>query len=133
MGLIVTLAANDIDQSEFFYREILCLSVKRFTPQGSVHPVLMIHQGDATILLRQTEVLEATHPAAFQHLNRQARGIGTSLDLQIDNFNQVQRSIERHGITCIYESEDQQHNIHELWLYDPDNFLIILTQSTEVN
>lgn len=131
MGLIVTLAVNDIDQSEFFYREILNLSVERFTPQSSVHPVLMIHQGDATILLRQIEVLEATHPAAFQHLRRQARGTGTSFDLHIDNFDQVQRSIERHKIAVIYESEDQQHNIHELWLYDPDNYLIILTQTAQ--
>lgn len=129
MGLIVTLAVNDIDQSELFYRDILCLRVERFTPQGGIHPVLMIHQGDATILLRQCEVLEATHPAAFQHLKRQTRGVGTSLDLQINNFKQVQRNIERHQIPCLYESEDQQHNIHELWLYDPDHYLIIVTQT----
>ena len=130
MGLIVTLAVDAIDQSEHFYRDILCLSVERFTPQGSTHPILMIRQGDATILLRQSEVLEATHPAAFQHLDRQTRGVGTSLDLQTDNFSQVQRNIERQHIPCLYESDDQQHNIKELWLYDPDNYLIIVTQTT---
>lgn len=129
MGLIVTLAVNDIDQSELFYRDTLCLRVERFTPKGGQHPILMIHQGDATILLRQCEVLEATHPVAFQHLRRQTRGVGTSFDIQIDNFTQVQRNIERQHLTCLYESEDQQHNIHELWLYDPDDYLIILTQT----
>lgn len=130
MGLIVTLAVNDIDQSELFYRDILCLHVERFTPQGGTHPILMVHQGDATLLMRQCEVLEATHPAAFQHLRRQNRGVGSSFDIQIDNFSQVQRNIERRQIHCLYESEDQQHNIHELWLYDPDDYLIILTQTT---
>lgn len=129
MGLIVTLAVDDIDRSEFFYREIICLRVERFTPSGSEHPILMINQGDATILLRKTEVLEASHPAAFQHLKRQPRGIGASLDLHIDNISHVQRNIEREKIACLYESEDHQHHIHELWLYDPDNYLIILTQT----
>lgn len=133
MGLIVTLAVDDIDHSEFFYRDILCLRVERFIPPGSEQPILMINQGDATLLLRKIEVLEATHPAAFQHLKRQTRGVGISLDLQIDNIDQVQRNIERQKIACLYESEDHQHHIHELWLYDPDNYLIILTQTSNNN
>ncbi|MEA3464566.1 MAG: VOC family protein [Thermodesulfobacteriota bacterium] len=128
MSLIITLAVTDIDRSEYFYRDILQLPVKRFTAQGSSNPALLISHGDTSILLREAQVLEAHHPAAFQHLERQSRGVGVSFDFQIDNLALVQRVIERQQLSCLYELEDQEHGFRELWLYDPDHYLIILTQ-----
>lgn len=129
MSLTLTLAVTDIDRSEYFYRNILQLALERFTPQGSSNPVLLLRQGDATILLRETQVLEAHHPAAFQHLERQPRGVGISLDFEIDDLALVQRVIARQQLSCLYELEDREHGFHELWLYDPDHYLIILTQN----
>ena len=128
MSLIITLAIDNIDRSEYFYRDILQLPLERFTPANSLQPLLLIPQGDATILLRAAEELEAQHPAALQHLQRDARGVGMTLDFQIDNLDLVQRSIERQQLPTLHELEDQEHSIRELWLYDPDHYLIILTQ-----
>jgi catechol 2,3-dioxygenase-like lactoylglutathione lyase family enzyme len=128
MSLIVTLAVEDLDHSELFYRGVLELPVERFRPEGSHHDVLMISQGDATVLLRESAVLEAQHPAAFQHLDRQNHGVGLSLDFQVGHLNIVRTNLNRQEHPCLYELEDQEHGFSELWVYDPDNYLIILTQ-----
>jgi len=131
MSLILTLAIDDLDRSESFYRDVLDLPVQRFRPDDAAHELLMLPQGDTTVLLREAEVLEARHPAAFQHLDRQNRGVGLSLDFQVTDLNLIRNNLHRREHTCLYESEDQEHGIHELWLYDPDHYLLILTQVTQ--
>ncbi|MCD6527849.1 MAG: hypothetical protein J7K75_12740 [Desulfuromonas sp.] len=128
MSLILTLAIDNLDRSEFFYRSLLGLSVERFRPKDSNHELLLLNQGDATVLLREADLLEAQHPAAFQHLQRQPRGVGFSLDFQVDNLKAICSSLGKHQLCTLYELDDRQHGISELWLYDPDNYLIILTQ-----
>lgn len=133
MSLILTLAIDDLDRSEFFYRSLLDLPVERFHPKNSDHELLLINQGDSTLLLREATLLEAQHPAAFQHLQRQSRGVGISLDFQVENLNGIRSNIEKYQLSTLYELDDRQHGIDELWLYDPDNYLIILTQVDKVD
>lgn len=128
MGLLITLAVDDIDRSAHFYRDLLQLPLQRHTLDGSQEQMLLLEQGDTTILLRTTSAVEAGHPAALQHLQRQSRGIGVSFDFKVDNLDLILRCLERHHIATLHESDDQQHGIRELWLYDPDNYLLILTE-----
>ncbi|OQY16290.1 MAG: hypothetical protein B6I36_10480 [Desulfobacteraceae bacterium 4572_35.1] len=129
MSLIITLAIDNIDRSNYFYRDILQLPIQRHILQENNQEVLAITQGDSLILLREASEVEAEHPAALQHLQRQSRGVGVSFDFQVDNLEQIHHTIERQRLTLLYELDDQEHGIHELWLHDPDNYLIILTQS----
>ncbi len=124
MSLIITLAVEDLDRSEYFYRNILQLPVERYTTPSTI----IIRQGDATILLRDLREVTAEHPIALQHLHRQPLGVGISIELQIDNLAQILHCIAREQINYVYEIEDQEHRVHEIWLYDPDNYLIMLTQ-----
>lgn len=128
MGLIITLAVDDIDRSAHFYRDLLQLPLQYHTLHESQEEILLLEQGDTTILLRAAEAVEAEHPAALQHLQRQSKGVGISFDFKVDNLDLVLRCLERHHVATLHESDDQQHGIRELWLYDPDHYLLILTQ-----
>ena len=131
MGLIITLAVDDIARSAHFYRDLLQLPLQYHTLQDSTEEILLIEQGDTTILLRTSSAIEAEHPAALQHLRRQSKGVGVSFDFKIDNLDLILRCLERHHINALHESDDRQHGIRELWLYDPDHYLLILTEIAE--
>lgn len=128
MSLIITLAVDDIERSTRFYRDILQLPAERHTLKENNQDILLLKQGDSTILLRETAAVEAEHPAALQHLQRQPRGVGVSFDFQIENMDRVLHTIEQQGVSTLHEMDDREHGLRELWLYDPDHYLIILTQ-----
>ena len=128
MSMILTLAVDIIDASEHFYRNIIQLPVERFVAATNSSPALIIAQGDSTVILRPATTLQAQHPAAFQHFDRHCRGVGISIDFQVDDLNLCLRCLNNNNIDIIYELEDKEHGIRELWFYDPDNYLIILTQ-----
>ncbi|MBN2646092.1 MAG: VOC family protein [Desulfuromonadaceae bacterium] len=129
MSFLLTLAVENINRSEYFYRQILGLSLERLPGRDAGGDSLLLRQGDAAILLRAAEVLEARHPVAFQHLSRQNRGVGVSLDFSVADLKSIHRALERHQHTILYELEDEEHDFRELWCYDPDHYLIILSQT----
>jgi len=133
MSLIITLAVDDISRSAHFYRDLLQLPTQYHSMQDNHEEMLLIPQGDTTLLLRQVSAVEAEHPAALQHLQRQTRGVGISLDFKIDNLDIIIRTLEQNKVATLHELDDQQHGIRELWLYDPDHYLIILTQTSGDN
>lgn len=131
MDLTLTLAARDLDTTEFFYREILQLPIERFVPAEGHPPVLILGQGDFTILFRQQEVLEALHPAVFQHLERHPLGVGATLEFSVADLDPVQRAISRRQLHTLYELEDEEFDRREIWLHDPNGYLVILAQQGE--
>lgn len=129
MHIQLTLAIENIERSEHFYRNILQLEVERFTPPHAATALLLIRCGSSTLLLQEIQDFEAQHPAALQHLHRQARGVGVRIEFEIDHLEAVQRSLRHQQLGCLYELEDQQHGRREVWLYDPDHYLIALGQT----
>ncbi len=131
MGFTLTLAVNDLERTETFYREILGLRLQRLEPGESFPPLLMLPQGDAVILFRQSRHLEASHPALFQNIDRHAKGVGMTLELAIPDLEATGRAIRRHRLHLLYELEDDEHEHREFWLHDPDGYLLILSTTNQ--
>jgi hypothetical protein len=93
---------------------------------GSGPAGILLRQGDATILLRPTTDLVARHPPLFDSLNRHPRGLGVLLEFTIDPWAEVLRRLERRQIPLLYELEDDEFDRRELWLHDPDGYLLVL-------
>ncbi len=128
MSLSLTLAVDDLDRTERFYRDVLHFAVQRLVPAQGRPPVLLLREGDATILFREKEVLEAVHPAAFQHLDRHQRGTGMTIEFTVGDLRPVSRSLFRREWPVLYELEDDEHNRRELWLHDPDGYVLVLME-----
>ncbi|WP_432822392.1 VOC family protein [Trichloromonas sp.] len=128
MNLTLTLGVVDLDQTADFYRDILHLPIERFLPGAGHQPLLMLRRGDATILFRQLETLEAQHPALFQSLHRHPLGIGMTLEFIAADLKPVLRAIDRQQLHLLYELEDDEFDRHEIWLHDPNGYLVILCQ-----
>ena len=131
MSFTLTPAVQDIDRTELFYREILQFSVERFVPAEGHPPVLLLKDGDALLLFREREVLSAMHPAIFEHLDRHPAGTGLTLEFTVDDLRPICRILDRRRMHVLYELEDAQHRRREVWLHDPDGYLVILNQEPE--
>lgn len=126
--LTLTLAVDDLQRSAAFYRGMLGMAPEEFLPAPGLPPCMLLRCGDSTILFRQAQALEASHPALFQNLDRHPRGIGVTIELSCTDLEQVRRNLTRGGIHLLYELEDREFDRRELWVQDPDGFLLILMQ-----
>jgi hypothetical protein len=72
--------------------------------------------------------LEAQHPALLQNLTRQPLGVGVQLELSCTDLTAVRHSIEYYQWPISYELEDDEHQRREIWLQDPDGYLLVLNE-----
>lgn len=128
MQLSLTLAVADLEQTADFYREILALALQRRQTAEGFPPFLLLRCAGTCIVFRQAAVLEARHPALLQNLSRQPLGVGVQLELDCDDLSAVRRNADRYGWPVCYELEDAQHRRRELWLRDPDGYLLVLNE-----
>lgn len=130
MSFTLTLAVSDLERTADFYREVAGLQPELFVP-ATGHPVLLLACGDTVILFRQTRSMEALHPALFQNLERHPRGVGVSLEFQVSDLQPLLRLIARRQLHILYDLEDDEHRRREIWLHDPDGYLVVLHQEDE--
>ncbi|MBE0595787.1 MAG: VOC family protein [Desulfuromonadales bacterium] len=130
MRFSLTLAVADLQRSAEFYREVAGLPAEIFVPAAG-HPVLLLRCGETVILFRQTQVMEALHPALFQNLERHPRGVGVSLEFQLPDLEPVLRAVARRRLPVLYDLEDDEHRRREIWLHDPDGYLLVLQQEED--
>lgn len=130
MSFTLTLAVAELSRTAVFYGEILQLPVEKFVPLPGHPPVLLLQAGDAVVLFRDSASFEARHPALFSNLDRYPRGIGMLLEFPVPSLRPVQKSLERYGIHVLYELEDDEFGRRELWVHDPDGYLLALRQES---
>ncbi len=128
MNFTLTLAVRDLDRTAAFYREVLGLKPEALHPLPGRPPVLLLSGGDSIILFRESVVLEALHPALFQNLDRHPRGVGVTLEFAVHDLRPVLRAIDRRQLHTLYELEDEEFGRREVWLHDPDGYLVIMHQ-----
>jgi catechol 2,3-dioxygenase-like lactoylglutathione lyase family enzyme len=128
MNFTLTLAVRDIEHTERFYRDVLQFAIERFVPAKGHPPVLLLERGGASLLFREKEVLEALHPAIFQHLDRHPVGTGLTIEFTVSDLRPISKAIFRREWPILYELQDDEFNRRELWLHDPDGYVIVLTQ-----
>ncbi len=131
MEITLTLGIEDLDRTEAFYRDILNLPITRLVPSENFPPLLLLRRGDATLLFRQIKSLEASHPLLFQNLDRHPRGVGMTVEFTLADLAPVLRNIARKELHTLYELEDDEFGRREVWLHDPDGYLLILCQEAE--
>jgi len=128
MDISLTLAVTDLNQTENFYREILQLSPQEGRTGDGPADFLLLRCRQTCIVFRQRDELEAQHPALLQNLSRHPLGVGVQLEFSCPDLTQIRRSIDRHHWPISYELEDDEHQRREIWLHDPDGYLLVLNE-----
>lgn len=132
MSMILNFGVEDLERTAAFYREMLGFELESFVPVPGHPPVLMLRSGGAVVLFRELQALAALHPALFQNLDRHPRGVGVSLQLSVSDIEGVVRRLGRAKYHTLYEMEDDEHGFREIWMHDPDGYLVVLDQQQTI-
>ena len=128
MLLNLTLAATDLEKTAIFYRKVLLLSPELIQPSALGNSFLRLFFGKMRVAFQNRQEMEARHPALLQNLTRDSFGVGVQLELSYDNLDDVYRMIKYYDWPIAYELDDQEHRRRELWLHDPDGYLLVLNE-----
>ena len=128
MLLNLTLAATDLEKTAIFYRKVLLLSPELIQPSALENSFLRLFFGKMRVVFQNRQEMEARHPALLQNLTRDSFGVGVQLELSYDNLDDVYRMIKYYDWPIAYELDDQEHRRRELWLHDPDGYLLVLNE-----
>ncbi len=130
MSLNLTLAAADLEATAIFYRKILLLSPELMQDSHTGNDFLRLFFGEMRVVFQNLQEMESRHPALLQNLTRSPLGVGIQLDLSYDNLDDVYRMIKYYHWPVAYELDDQEHQRRELWIHDPDGYLLVLKEKT---
>lgn len=122
MELNLTLAVNDIDLARSFYEDLLGLQTEEADRTG----VLIVTFANIKVVFQPLAQMEQQHPAFLQHLGRSALGAGVQLELNCPDLDSVESRLDQCGWPVVYELDDQEHGRREIWIQDPDGYLIVL-------
>jgi len=128
MHLNITLAVSDLETTTEFYREILQLPLERITDSHGEERYLLVALDNIKVVFQRSNDMEASHPALLQNLSRDSVGVGLQLELNCPDLEDVYRRIKYYQWPIVYELDDQEHHRRELWLHDPDGYLLVLNE-----
>ncbi|HMB17097.1 MAG TPA: VOC family protein [Pelovirga sp.] len=128
MQLSLTLAATDLDNTYDFYRQLPGLTVRRLTDSRGTVTTLLVCSDNLHMVFQPLHNLEQQHPALFQHLGRTLLGAGLVLELVCSELDVVYRTARYHKWPILYELDDREHQRRELWLQDPNGYLLALNE-----
>ncbi|MDX2481998.1 MAG: hypothetical protein QNK24_16875 [Desulfuromusa sp.] len=128
MSLNLTLAALDLEKTEKFYREVLLLSPQFIKNSHAENSYLIFSAGNMKVVFQRLPEMEAQHPALLQSLARVPLGVGVQLEMSCNNLDDIYRMANYYRWPISYELDDQEHQRRELWLMDPNGYLLVLNE-----
>lgn len=124
MQLSLTLGATNLDLTLEFYRRIPGLKPLWLTDSRGSRIALLIRVNEFRILFQSIQTMEQQHPALLQHLSRTTLGAGVVLEFECPDLDAVYLTARRHSRPILYELDDQEHQRREIWLQDPNEYLL---------
>ncbi len=128
MQLNLTLAVADLKNTEWFYREVLLLSPELVKNSNAKDRYLILSVEQMKIVFQPLPAMEAQHPVLLQNLTRDPLGVGVQLEMSCHNLTDIYRLVNHYHWPICYELEDYEHHRRELWLQDPDGYMLVLNE-----
>lgn len=130
MQLNLTLGVDSLERSANFYRDMIGLKVEKAVSAGGKASALIMTCGEVRVLVLPLEQQAARHPVLLQNVGLYPRGAGVQIEFSCDNLAEIALRLERAGVPIAYELEDRQFGRHEIWVQDPDGYLLVLNQES---
>lgn len=128
MNLNLSLGVANLEQTQWFYHECLTLPLRRLVTGGGNSQALLLELSHICLTFQLLKDLEARHPALLQNLTRSFLGLGLQLEFDCPDLERIALNFKHHGWPVAYELEDRQHKRQEIWVQDPDGYLLILNR-----
>lgn len=128
MSLNLTLAAVNLAETEKFYREVLLLSPQFINNSHAENGYLILLIGTVKVVFQRLPDMEAQHPILLQNLSRVPLGVGLQLEMSCPHLDDIYRMVNYYHWPISYELDDRENQRRELWLHDPNGYLLVLNE-----
>lgn len=133
MQLSITLGAYDLETTADFYRQIPGLSLSWLTDSRGSRSGLMLSTNNIRLVFQPLDRLEQQHPALLQHLDRTLLGSGMILEFECPDLDPIYLAARRKRWPILFELDDHEHQRRELWLQDPNGYLIAMNEEAPIS
>ncbi len=130
MDLSLTIGVNDLTTTIAFYRQIPGLDPHWVRSPGGTNTAISLATSGLTVIFMSLSAMEQQHPALLQHLFRERLGAGIQLEFTCPDLDSLHRIARQQQWSIPYQLEDQEHLRRELWLQDPDGYLLVFNEET---
>lgn len=130
MQLSLTLGTTDLDHTYDFYRQLPGLTVQWLTDSRGAVTALMVCADNLRMVFHPLHSLERQHPTLLQHLSRTLLGAGVIIELECTDLDGIYRTARRNNWSILYELDDREHSRRELWLQDPNGYLLAMNEES---
>ena len=127
----IQFSVAELAVTEAFYAGILELPLQRsFTSHGAPEYLVVDMDGIAIVFVEEGDVIRA-HPVLEQRLGMFPRGIGVTLHFQVKDIDGISDAILEEDLEILYPLEIRPYGIKEMWCFDPDGYLVVLSEAVE--
>lgn len=127
-GFSIQLAVSDVGTTEAFYAGILEVDVERaLTVPGAPEHLVIRQNGCTIIFVDEADVVHA-HPVLEERLGSYPKGVGMTLHFVVSDLEGIYDAVMEEGIEVLYPLQRTPYGTKELWVFDPDGYLLVLEE-----
>jgi len=124
----IQLAVSDIGTTEAFYAGILEVAVERaLTVTGAPEHLVVRQSGCNVIFVDESDVVRA-HPVLDERLGSYVKGVGMTLHFTVEDIDGIYDAVMEEGMEILYPLQVTPYGTKELWVFDPDGYLLVLEE-----
>ncbi len=122
------LAVDDLNTTEAFYGGILELPVRRALTAWGGPEHLVMTVGEWELIFVEEETMVRAHPVLEERLDIFPKGVGMTLHFRVTEIEDIYEAVMDEELEILYPLEEKPYGMKELWCFDPDGYLVVLTE-----
>jgi catechol 2,3-dioxygenase-like lactoylglutathione lyase family enzyme len=124
------LAVAELAATEAFYGGILELPVQRALTSIGAPEHLVLRRDDWEVIFVEEDAVARNHPVLEERLATFPKGVGMSLHFTVEDLEGIYEAILEEELEVLYPLEVKPYGMKELWVFDPDGYLVVLDEPT---
>lgn len=130
MKASLQLAVAELAATEAFYGGILDLAVQRAVTSFGAPEHLVLRRDDWDVIFVEEDDVARNHPVLEERLDTFPKGVGMSLHFRVEDLEGIYEAILEEELEVLYPLEIKPYGMKELWVFDPDGYLVVLEEPT---
>ncbi len=120
---------RDLNKTFDFYSNVLGFEIEKVSTEDEFD-FLIMQQSDHEIMFEQESVVKKLHPKISDGWKGK-KGSGVVLNFIVDNIYEIYGRVKAHNVKVLYDIADKHYGMREVWIYDPDDYLIVISEAIE--
>jgi catechol 2,3-dioxygenase-like lactoylglutathione lyase family enzyme len=122
------LAVDDLTTTEAFYGGILELPIQRSLTSPGAPEHLTLFSSGWELLFVEADAVARNHPILEERFDIYPKGVGLSLHFSVKDLDGIYDAILEEELDVLYPLEIKPYGLKELWVFDPDGYLVVLEE-----